>query len=134
MQNIGVGEDIYTFKAATGLSGGMGRTGDCVCGAFSGGVLAIGLVYGRDKLETSSQSEGYKDTMNRVAKFYDRFKEEYGSTRCHDVQLKVYGKTWDLRDPVVYEEFHDYTSKTVNRCLDIERRAAELAAEVILES
>jgi len=35
------------LKAATGFAGGIGRTGS-VCGALSGGVMALGLLYGRD--------------------------------------------------------------------------------------
>jgi C_GCAxxG_C_C family probable redox protein len=31
------------LKAATGFAGGMGRTGS-VCGAFTGGVMALGLL------------------------------------------------------------------------------------------
>jgi len=39
------------LKAATGFAGGIGRSGS-VCGAFIGGVMALGLLYGRDRENT----------------------------------------------------------------------------------
>ena len=36
------------FKAATGLGGGVGLSVQGSCGGLTGGVMAIGLWYGRD--------------------------------------------------------------------------------------
>jgi C_GCAxxG_C_C family probable redox protein len=36
------------LKPATGFAGGIGRTGS-VCGSFIRGVMALGLLYGRDR-------------------------------------------------------------------------------------
>ena len=41
----GIGDDV--FKAATGLAGGIGLTGN-TCGALSGGVLVLGHFVGRE--------------------------------------------------------------------------------------
>jgi len=131
VKNLGL-EDMATFKATTGLSGGLGRTGESACGALAGGVMAIGLVYGRDKLERTADSDAYKETMRRAGILCDRFAEEFGSTKCHDVQLKMYGKAWNMRDPNVYEDLRATLDKD-NRCADVTGRAAELAAEAISE-
>ena len=95
--------------------------------------MAIGLVYGRDKLERPEESLPYQETMGRASVLCDRFTEAFGSITCHDVQLKVYGKTWDFRNEEMFEELRE-TMRKDNRCASVVRKAAELAAEVILES
>ena len=47
-----------------------------VCGAVSGAVLAIGLLYGKARPETATQL---------TAAFMHRFKEEHGKVRCIDI-------------------------------------------------
>lgn len=37
-------------KMATGLAGGIGKTGEA-CGALTGGVMALGILFGRDHIE-----------------------------------------------------------------------------------
>ena len=95
--------------------------------------MAIGLMYGRDKLERPEESLPYQETMGRAGILYDRFTKEFGSIKCHDVQFKVYGKTWDFRNEEMYEELRETMMKE-NRCANVVRKAAEFAAEVILES
>jgi len=132
VQNLDL-EDMATFKAVSGFSGGLARTGKSACGALTAGVMVIGLVYGRDKLEPAAESVAYQETMRRAGILCDRFAEEFGSTKCHDVQLKVYGKAWNLRDLNVQEDFRATLEKG-NKCADVVQKAAEIAAEVILES
>ena len=47
-----------------------------VCGAVSGGVLAIGLLYGRDNAD---------EVGNKTEKFVRRFAELKGAVRCNDL-------------------------------------------------
>ena len=42
-----------SLKLATGLGAGMGRRGE-VCGAVTGGILALGLKYGRGSRQERS--------------------------------------------------------------------------------
>ena len=123
---------MATFKAATGLSGGLGRTGESACGALTAGVMVIGLVYGRSKLEKTAESAAYGETMRRAGLLCDRFAAEFGSTKCHDIQLKIYGKAWNMRDPNIYQDLRDTFAKE-NKCAIVTGRAAELTAEVIME-
>ncbi len=39
-------KDDAVFRAASGLSGGVGLTTHGTCGALSGGVMAIGMMFG----------------------------------------------------------------------------------------
>lgn len=63
-------------KLASGFPVGIGKSG-CVCGAVSGGVMALGMVYGR------SHGEGMHDEMfTHSADLHDHIKGMYKSTCC----------------------------------------------------
>jgi len=66
-------------RIATGLCGGMGKT-DSMCGAVSGGVLAISMIYGRDKVEED------RSVLNaKVQEFISEFKKKYNTTGCTEL-------------------------------------------------
>lgn len=63
-------------KIATGLCGGLSKTNG-MCGAVSGGVLAISMIYGRTKVEDS------RDVLNaKTQAFIHGFTEKYGTVGC----------------------------------------------------
>ena len=68
--------DRSIVRLASGFPIGIGKSG-CVCGAISGGVMALGMAYGRDP----------GDTMNGrmfpvAAELHDHIKKLYKSTCC----------------------------------------------------
>lgn len=64
---------------ATGFCSGISRT--CgMCGALTGGILAVNLQYGRDS-KTESVAENYRTVQELVGKFEDRC----GSTNCKEL-------------------------------------------------
>jgi C_GCAxxG_C_C family probable redox protein len=75
----GLGLDGETsLKAATGLGAGMGRRGE-VCGALTGGILVLGLKYGRGARQDRSATEvTYQKTLELMAQFEKR----HGSCSC----------------------------------------------------
>ena len=64
---------------ASGFPVGMGMAG-CTCGALAGGVMALGLKYGRKvpKIKTPGMFRAAK-------KLHDDFKEQFGSTCCREL-------------------------------------------------
>ncbi len=63
-------------KIATGLCGGVSKT-NSMCGAVSGGVLAISMIYGRTKVDDS------RDDLNtKTQNFIQDFTKEYGAVGC----------------------------------------------------
>ena len=72
------------LKAATGFGGGVGNTG-YICGAFAGGVLTLGLLYGRNRIEQHQEKEF---TYEVSAEWSKRFTKEFASCNCRDI-LKV---------------------------------------------
>ncbi|AFM40276.1 C_GCAxxG_C_C family probable redox protein [Desulfosporosinus acidiphilus SJ4] len=68
--------DRSITRLASGFPIGIGKSG-CVCGAISGGVMALGMAYGRD----------YGNAMNGkmlpiAAELHDHIKKLYRSTCC----------------------------------------------------
>lgn len=128
------------FQAADALAGGVAHHQQ-MCGAALGGVLAIGLVYGSDTMEPAlpqgaqKKSKGidrHKESVERGHEFVIRFKNEFGSTVCREVQHRLTGRYWDLRNP---EDRALFITKTYHdKCGIATGKAARLAAEVILES
>ncbi|CAB1078582.1 C_GCAxxG_C_C family protein [Olavius algarvensis Delta 1 endosymbiont] len=64
-------------QVATAFGGGVGRTNQELCGALSGGFIAIGYLYGR--------SEPWADwtvASDLAAKLIQRFERKYATTNC----------------------------------------------------
>ena len=89
-------KDLYdvppeVFKAASGLSGGVALTGEGPCGAFLGGAMLIGSLYGRS-LDNLSDKRSMSKAAAHVRKFKQYFDAEYGSFNCADIQRKIMGR------------------------------------------
>ncbi len=67
-------------KIATPFGGGIGRTG-CVCGGISGGVMALGLAFGR----TTPDLEQRKVAYSHAERLWRRFVERTGSEDCREL-------------------------------------------------
>jgi len=76
------------LKSATGFGGGIGNMGS-TCGAFIGGVLILGILYGRTSLKHFKEKE---ETYLYCSRWYKIFVSHFKSCNCCDI-LGV-----DLRD------------------------------------
>lgn len=73
---LGKPYDENVVKLASGFPIGMGKSG-CLCGAVSGGQMALGMVYGR------VEGEPMQDRMFEIAKgLHDYVQNKYKSTCC----------------------------------------------------
>jgi C_GCAxxG_C_C family probable redox protein len=78
-------EDGDLWQIATGFGAGFGRRG-YVCGAITGGILALGLVSARDRASTREDRIGLRDDVYaKVGELTRRFEEDFGSVQCHDL-------------------------------------------------
>ncbi|MBU4268034.1 MAG: C-GCAxxG-C-C family protein [Acidobacteria bacterium] len=66
------------LKLTTGFGAGMARRQE-VCGAVSGGIMAIGLKFGRGLADEKAVAE---NTYLLVGEFMKRFSDKYGSCLC----------------------------------------------------
>jgi C_GCAxxG_C_C family probable redox protein len=106
--------DESIVKMASGFPVGMGKAG-CLCGAVSGGQMALGMVYGR------VQGEPMKEKMFEKAKsLHDYIKSEYKSTCC-----RVITKDW------AGDNFKSQERK--NHCITITGKVARWIANELIE-
>ncbi len=134
---FGIG-DLESFKAATVLSGGVARMGE-TCGALLGGLLALGLVVGREDI---TDTQAYRDAMlpsvEIIKEFQQRLQETFGfsepleNTICRDIQKRIYGESYDLTNPVSYKAFLDAGGHGDMGCPLVCAVAAEVTAEKLL--
>jgi len=110
--------DILSEAVAllSGFGGGVAGMREGMCGAVSGGVAAIGLVYGRRK-----PPEGSRERMYEVPRdFVSRFKTRYGTTICRELIGDL------LREGTAESE-----EKRRQRCSQYTLNAAKMCAEAL---
>lgn len=103
-------------KIATAFGGGIGRCGS-VCGALTGGVMAIGIKYGSNEPSAEKRLDSYEI----AEEFFNQFKNQNGSTYCRELI------GYDLSIPQEYEVASE--RKVFERtCAEIVRKAAVILA------
>lgn len=70
-----ISDDI--IAAASGFPVGVGRAG-CMCGAVSGGVMALGLVFGRKEPKDPKVTK----TMELTKELHEKFRNNHKSLCC----------------------------------------------------
>ncbi|MCW3991291.1 MAG: C-GCAxxG-C-C family protein [Candidatus Bathyarchaeota archaeon] len=137
-EGLGIG-CLDSFKSATVLSGGVARRGE-TCGALLGALMALGLVSGRERMEDYDRYAGAVDIADEICDgFQRRLGEEFGftepleSTLCREIQARIYGRSFDLRDPDQREAFLAAGGHSDEGCYKVCGVAAEVAAERLLE-
>ena len=71
----------FSAKLASSFGGGMGRMRE-VCGAVSGMLMVLGLLYGYD---TPGDDESKKQLYTVVQQLSGKFREEVGSIVCREI-------------------------------------------------
>ena len=115
----GSGIDTNTaFKIASGFGGGMGRKGE-VCGAVTGGILALGLRYGRGEDGTKEDAE---ITHAKTRELMERFEKENGNILCRNLLNGC-----DLATPEGKETFYnnDLHNRVCVKCVESAIRIVE---------
>ena len=77
METYGDQASNVVTKAASGFGGGIAGTTDELCGAFTGGVIALSYFFGR---ETPGEELTQSGTM--IKEFKKKFYDQHGSLNC----------------------------------------------------
>ena len=115
-ESRGIKSDLIP-KIATGLCSGLSRTGG-ICGAASGGVLAINLVCGRN-----DAGQSVENNYLLVRKFLSAFEAKFGSSNCEN----LIGCRLDTPEG----QHHFKANKLSDKCREFTREAARMASEVL---
>ncbi len=125
-------EDPQAFKAASGMGGGVGLSVQGSCGALVGGVMALGLCFGRE-LSNIADPEGLRFISYRLAnELHERFVQEYGSSICKEIHKKVLGKTYHLNVPEEWDAFLAAGGHS-DKCPGVVGKGARWGAELLLD-
>lgn len=128
---LNVRNDVV-FKAGSGLTGGGGISCEGSCGGYTGGVLVMSSIFGREREKWDDDKEE-KDCAHNMAKaLMDRFISEYGSNVCKAIHDKIFGRTFDLRDQLEREAF-EKSGAHIDKCTTVVGKAAAWTTELILE-
>jgi len=99
------------------------------CGAVTGSMMALGLVFGRDEL---SDWKGYIRSLPPARRFCRRFVEKSGSTMCGEILESEFGRRFDLADRMEAAEW--LSSGAMDICGEVITSAAVIAADIIMSS
>ena len=115
-ESRGIKSDLIP-RIATGFCSGLSRTGG-ICGAVSGGVLAINLACGRN-----DASQSLENNYQRVQTFLSAFEAKFGSTNCE----RLIGCRLDTPEG---QQFFK-ANKLMEKCRMFTREAARMANETL---
>ncbi len=109
------------LRIATGFGGGMGGRGE-VCGAVTGGILALGLKYGRGNQQDRSVAQA---AYGRTQDFMAAFERTHGSCCCRTLLGGI-----DLRTP---EGMQRFTEQDLHRkvCVGCVRTVGDWVATAL---
>jgi C_GCAxxG_C_C family probable redox protein len=126
MEEFGIGS--FDMIRALSPFPGLGATGR-TCGAVTGGLLCLGLYFGKDNLmDYAANSRATRSA--RV--FLDRFEETLGSLECRDIQELLLGRFFDPREGKDAGEAFARAGG-FEKCTVIAGLGARIASELIID-
>jgi C_GCAxxG_C_C family probable redox protein len=105
-------------KIATAFGGGIGRCGS-VCGALTGGAMALGIRYGTNEPSLKKRLKSY----NIAREFYKRFEKDHGSVLCRELIGYDLSKPEELKIANKSKVFEE-------KCTDFVKKAVEILTEL----
>lgn len=124
-----ISDDV--FKAATGLAGGIGLTGN-TCGALTGGVMVLSALTGREYNNFADPERVRFKSFALARELIDCFEKKYGSTVCYEIQKKIMGKCYNLWDETEFNEFIEAGGHD-DKCPGVCGKAARWVIELLLK-
>jgi len=123
-------DDENVVRAATGFADGVGLSGDGHCGALSGGTMAISYFFGRKKEDLGRMGKQIKALL-LAKKFHEQFIQEFSTCRCHDIQVRQFGRFFNLYD--MEDMKAALTAGMPEGCSTLVGKAARMALTIILD-
>ncbi len=120
--------DGNVFKSASALAAGVARGGE-TCGCVVAGVMAIGLIIGRERIEDTAQ---LRASMGPAREFYLAFQKEVGNTVCYEIHKLLFGREFRLYIPEEFKAFEEAGGHSEEGCPTVVYKGAKLAADFVL--
>ena len=110
-EEFGLGYPEEIIRLASGFPVGMGGAG-CSCGAVTGGVMALGMVFGR----MHARDPAIDRCLSLSRELHDRFSDRHGCVCCRSLTRGMI-----LKSP-----------EHIPKCVDLTGEVAEMTAKIIL--
>lgn len=113
LQNVYNIKNNLAFKGIGALAGGGLHRCDGSCGVYASSIFFIGLFIGRglEDLDSNPDDPSAYEKMKYLFcladKIYKKFIDIYGSIKCDDIQRKLLGRSYFLRDQDEIRKFID---------------------------
>jgi C_GCAxxG_C_C family probable redox protein len=104
-------------KISTGFCGGISRSKG-MCGAVTGGVMALGMIFGRTSADMPPD-----DTYLKVRELLTTFETQFGSSNCLDLT------GCDFNEAMERQRWKE--SGMASKCKDFTGAAARMVTEII---
>ncbi len=136
-----LGFEDAVVQMATSSCGGHAGLAEGVCGGIIGGTIVLDYYLGRPVEMLSATGtipgsiEKLEEAMTSARVLTNRFKDRYGSIFCPQIQTKVYGRPYNLRDPEQWQAFMDAGAHTdPTKCMSVIGNAATWTLEILLDA
>jgi len=116
------------LKALTSMPG-VALRGE-TCGVVIGSLMALGLIYGRDR-ENLYDFQSFQKSLPPARQFCRLFERELGSTMCGEIIESDLGKRYDLANPDQAVEW--MCDGGVDKCGVVIRKGVHIAAKIIMQ-
>ena len=121
------------FRAASTMAGGVAGEADGHCGAYSGGLLMLGYLFGRERDKFFDPDKSRYKARDYASAFHKKFIEEYGSVTCEHIHRKIFGRTYYLRDE---DDKAKYMAEGayVDKCTNVVGKAAGWVVDILADA
>ena len=99
-----------SLKMACGFGAGIGRKGE-ICGAVAGGIIAIGIKFGRGENDGKTATE---KTYSKTRGLMDKFEARYGTYICKEL---LDGCDLSTEEGQMYFRNYDLFNATCKKCV-----------------
>lgn len=135
-----LGFEDTIVKVATSSCGGQSGLSTGACGGVIGGTIVLDHYLGRPASMVSAtetrpgSEEALACAMESARSLCRRFIGEYGSILCPQIHQRVFGRTFNLQDPVDWQAFIDAGAHSdVSKCMTVVGNAVKWTMEVLIE-
>lgn len=136
-----LGFDDIVVKISNSSCGGQAGLSTAACGGVIGGTIVLDYYFGRPAhmlsatREIAEGNEVFSRAMDAARSLCARFASHYGSILCPQVQTKVFGRSFNHRDPVEWQGFLDAGAHTdPTKCMSVVGNSARWTLEILLDS
>ena len=119
-------------QSGVGLAGGGGYSVVGSCGAFSGGLMALGAkLCPRSDTLSEKELRQLSYARSKFSQFREWFISEFGGIACRDVQFNVFGRVYDVDNDEEVQKMRDYQQELGKTCSEVCMKSAIKVADML---